>query len=87
LGRVTLLAGDETQRTIKGLRTRAGAPDFGFSEMIAVSGNGAAKNHMSHWHDKGRLVRRTLINEALVTTDWRAYDAPEFHAYRARDMP
>lgn len=83
-GWVAPLAGDATQRTIMVLWTRAGAPDFRFYEMITVSEDGKAKNRTWHWYDKGRLFQRTLINEILITTDWRAHDAPEFHAYRPR---
>lgn len=83
-GWVAPLAGDETQRTIMVLWTRAGAPDFRFYEMITVSEDGKAKNRTWHWYDKGRLFQRTLINEVLITTDWQSYDAPEFHFYRPR---
>jgi hypothetical protein len=83
-GWVAPLVHDATGRTIMVLWTRAGAPDFRFYEMITVSENGLAKNRTWHWYEKGRLFQRTLINEQLVTRDWQAHDAPEYHAYRSR---
>lgn len=75
---------DETNRTIMVGWVRTGEPDFRFYEMITVAEDGQAKNRTWHWYRKGRLFQRTIINEALVSKDWRAYDDPGYYAYRPR---
>lgn len=75
---------DETQRTIMVGWVRAGEPDFRYYEMITVAEDGEAKNRTWHWYRKGRLVRRTIINEVRTSKDWEAYDDPGYYFFRPR---
>ncbi|MFM8481137.1 MAG: CpcT/CpeT family chromophore lyase [Gammaproteobacteria bacterium] len=44
-------------------------------QIVSLSDDGRYRSRTAQYLVKGKLVRRTLIDEEKVTDDWRAYDA------------
>ncbi len=65
---------DEHRRTIMLHWTRPGDAGLYFYEMIQISDCGQYRHRVWQWFRDGKLVRRTLIDERHVTTDWRPYE-------------
>lgn len=71
---------DDFKRTTMLNWTRKGEPDTYLYEMIQISDDGLARHRVWHWYRAGRLIQRTLIDEARIATDWAAFerDNPAF---------
>ena len=65
---------DEHQRTMMLHWTRVGEPDLYLYEMIQISDDNEARARVWHWFKKDRLLKRTLVDEVRVSTDWAAYE-------------
>ena len=68
---------DEHGRTLMLHWTRNGEPDLYLYEMIQLSDDGRARARVWHWYKADRLFQRTLIDERLVSRDWKAYDGQD----------
>jgi hypothetical protein len=44
-------------------------------QIVSLSDDGRFRSRTAQYLVKGRIVRRTLIDEEKLTDDWRAYDA------------
>ena len=71
---------DDFGRTTMLNWTRKGEPDTYLYEMIQISDDSLVRHRVWHWYRAGRLVQRTLIDEARIATDWAAFekDNPAF---------
>ena len=65
---------DEHQRTMMLHWTRVGEPDLYLYEMIQISDDNEARARVWHWFKNDRLLKRTLVDEKRVSTDWAAYE-------------
>jgi hypothetical protein len=68
---------DEHGRTLMLHWTRNGEPDLYLYEMIQLSDDGQARARVWHWYKADRLFQRTLIDERLVSRDWKRYDGQD----------
>jgi hypothetical protein len=69
---------DDFKRTTMLHWVRTGEPDLYLYEMIQLSDDTLARARVWHWFKADRLVRRTLVDEHRVSTDWRAYEGKAF---------
>jgi hypothetical protein len=53
--------------------TRHGEPDLFLYEMIQLSDNGKNRARTWQWFKHGVCFQRTLIDEVIVTSDWRGF--------------
>lgn len=67
------IAEDEQGRTSLLHWVRNDEPDVELYEMIQVSDCGRYRARVWQWFRHGRLIRRTLIDEEKVSSDWSAY--------------
>jgi hypothetical protein len=65
---------DAFDRTMMLNWTRKGEPDLYLYEMIQLSDDGQSRARVWHWFKNDRLWQRTLIDEAKISDDWRAYE-------------
>lgn len=72
---------DQTRRTHLVNWVRTDDADLQFYEMINLSPCGRYKNRVWQWYRDGRLDRRTLVDEVLVSRDCAPYDRPEYTAH------
>ncbi len=68
---------DEHGRTLMLHWTRNGEPDLYLYEMIQLSDDGHARARVWQWYKADRLFQRTLIDERLVSRDWKRYDGQD----------
>lgn len=72
---------DATNRTHLVNWQRTDNQDLQFYEMVNLSADHREKNRVWQWYRHGRLSRRTLVDEKLVSEDWRAHDDPAYTAH------
>ena len=65
---------DDHNRTVMLYWTRKNEPDLYLYEMIQVSDCGTRRSRVWQWFKNDHMLQRTLINEHLVSRDWRAYE-------------
>jgi hypothetical protein len=65
---------DPLRRTIMLSWKRPDEPDLLFYEMINMSDDGCRRSRVWQWFRDGRLIRRTLIDEERISTDWRSFE-------------
>ena len=75
---------DHTGRAMMVAWTRKTDVGFRFYEIITMSRDGESKNRTWHGYHEGQLFTRTLIDEVLVTRDWKDHDKPEYRVSTAR---
>ena len=68
---------DDYNRTMMLYWKRKGDDTLYFYEMIQLSDCGLYRSRVWQWFRDGRLAQRTLIDEAKVADDWRAYEGLE----------
>jgi hypothetical protein len=66
---------DENKRTVVLHWQRQGDPSLYLYEMIQLADDGQTRCRTWHWIRSGRLETRTAIEERLVTSDWKSYEA------------
>lgn len=69
---------DDFNRTTMLYWTRTGEPDLYLYEMIQLSDDGQARARVWQWYKADRLFQRTLVDERLVSKDWRTFDGQQF---------
>lgn len=69
---------DEFNRTVMLYWKRKGDDDLYLYEMIQLSDDGQARHRVWHWYRAGRIVSRTLIDEARVSYQWRGITEPSY---------
>jgi len=65
---------DEFKRTMMLRWTRKDEDNLYLYEMIQMSDCGKYRNRVWQWFKDGKLIQRTLIDEQLVSRQWRKYD-------------
>ncbi|MEP3225561.1 MAG: DUF3598 domain-containing protein [Parasphingorhabdus sp.] len=84
VGWVAPLSLDQTQRTVMVAWTKTDDPSFRYYEMITLAEDGNSKSRTWHWYHNGMLVKRTLVDEKLISRDWATYDDPSYYQYIPR---
>ncbi len=67
--------GDTTGRSAVLLMEYKDGSDMYMHQIVSLSDDGRYRSRTAQYLVKGKIVRRTLIDEEKVTDDWRAYDA------------